>query len=123
MSDKLTKLMSELKHKLPDIRIVHVTTADGIPVFSHYFSDNNVKQDKLAAVASSIASLSRAAAKHVLGDGFANTVIETANGIMLMVQCQYQNKSCVLCVTTGRQHNLGQVRYFAFKLAEVLKKI
>lgn len=123
MSEKLSKVMTELKNKLPDIRIVHIATADGISVFSHYFTADEVKEDKLAAVASSITSLSRAASKHVLGEDFANTVIETGQGIMLLVQCEYQGRSCVLSVTAGRQHNLGQVRYFTFKLAKYIESI
>lgn len=123
MSEQLNNIMKELKNKLPDIRIVHIASADGISEYSHYFTADQVKEDKLAAVASSITSLSRAASRHVLGEDFANTVIETGQGIMLLVQCEYNNRSCVLSMTAGRQHNLGQVRYFAFKLARYLKKL
>jgi len=120
--DKLTKVFSQMNSKLPGLKVVNLTTADGFTICSHSFEKKTVEENKLSAATSSLAALSVAAAKQLIGSDFESTTIETIKGCMLLVRTKYQGKKCVLCLVSGKVNVIGQVRYFAFKLAKGIEK-
>lgn len=112
-----------IKNKLDDIKLINLCTSDGFPICSHNFeSRDNIGENELSAAASSIAALSVAAAKQLIGAEFSCTTIETDNGNMLLLKTHFGKKECILCFVTGNHHQIGQVRYFAIKLAKFIGK-
>ena len=121
--ENLIKAFKKIELKIEDIKVINLSTLDGFPLCTHYFnsSSNKLEDDKLSAAVSSMAALSQAAAKQMIGSKFSSTTIETENGSMLLVKTKYNKASCILCFITGNNHQIGQVRYFAFKLSDYLK--
>lgn len=120
--EKLRKVFGQMNSKLPDIKVINLTTADGFAICSLYNENHDLEENKLSAAASSLAALSVAAAKQLIGSNFESTTIETKNGCMILVSTKYQEKKCVLCLVSGKVNTIGQVRYFAFKLAKYIEK-
>lgn len=113
-----------IKSKVSDIKLISLCTSDGFPVCCHNFeTHNDIEENQLSAAASSIAALSVAASKQLIGSRFSSTTIETENGNMLLVKTHFEEKECILCFVTGNLHRIGQVRYFAVKLAKFISKI
>ena len=121
--NNITRLMNAfnaIESKVTDIKVINLTTSDGFPICSKYFESKNFDEDKLSAASSSMAALSVAASKQLIGSNFSSTIIETDNGSMLLVNTKYDQKDCILCFVTGNLHQIGHVRFFAFKLAEFI---
>lgn len=123
MSNEIKKLFEKLESKFSDLKMMALTTVDGFPLYSHVISGASVAEEsKIAAVTSSLASLSDAAARQLIGSELQGTVIEMNSGYMILVNTKYDGKKCVLCVASGDRQNLGNVRYFTHKLAEYISK-
>jgi len=121
-TDALEKLFIKMEENLKDIKVINLTTLDGFPIYTHYAEETDIGDDRLSAAASSLSALSVAASKQLIGSDFESTTIESKDGCMLLVQTEYKNDNCVLCFVTGKTHMLGQVRYFAIKLAKYIQK-
>ncbi len=107
--------------KLKDIKLINLCTSDGFPIYCKNFEDGkHVGEHELSAATSSIAALSVAASKQLIGAKFCSTTIETENGNMLLVKTHHDQKECILCFVTGNHHQIGQVRFFAMKLAKYI---
>ena len=107
--------------KLHNIKALNLTSADGFTLFSELCNEFKFDSNKLSAVTSSITALSQAAAKQIIKSKFQSTCIETDTGVIYMVQTLYQGKKCILSLISGDDPNLGQTRYYLFKLANYLE--
>lgn len=113
-------LFNNMQTKMPGLKALNLTTADGFTLYSHRQSGFDLNFDKLSAVTSSLTALSHAAAKQIVGSPFQSTCIETQMGLIFMVRTRYQNKTCILSLISGDEPNLGQIRFYLLKLSRYL---
>ncbi len=111
-----------IQSKVSDIKLINLCTSDGFPVCWHNFETNNIEENQLSAATSSIVALSVAASKQMIGAKFSSTTIETEKGNMLLVKTHFGDKECILCFVSGNLHRIGEVRYFAIKLAKFINR-
>lgn len=121
MDNTFKQLYKKLDSKLKSIKSLSLTTADGFSIFSETGDGFKVEDDKLSAVTSSLTALSNAAAKQLMKSNFQSTYIETTKGLMYMIQTRYKGKTCILCLISGENPNLGQIRFYLNNLAKYLE--
>ncbi len=119
---EIKALFQELEHKFTDLKMMSVTSADGLPIYTKVYTEYNVDKEKISALSSSLSALSKVAAKRLIGAPLVRTNIETDGGNMFLISTAYESKPCVLCLVTGPKQNLGHARYFANQLAVQLKE-
>lgn len=101
-----------------EIVLVSLCTTDGFPI--SYFSTSQLSNqtDKLAAMSSTISSLSDSAANQI-DQGQCNvTIIETSSGNLLFVKASYMGTACVLTVVAKDKMLLATARYKTKMLAD-----
>ncbi len=121
MPTTFKQIYHDLSEKVNNMKALSLTTADGFCLFCESEERFDLEEDKLSAVSSSLTALSNAAAKQLMSADFKSTFIETNKGLMYMVKAEYQGKSCILCLISGKEPNLGQIRYYVNALAKDLK--
>lgn len=121
MTVTFKQLYENIDTKLHNVKALNLTTADGFTLFSELCDGFEFEPNKLSAVTSSITALSQAAAKQIIKSNFQSTCIETDLGVIFMVQTTYQDKKCILSLISGRDPNLGQIRYFLLRMAKYLE--
>ena len=94
-----------------DILLVSLSTTDGFSIKTFASKTLNAEADKLAAMSSTISSLSDAAAKQVLMNQFDITIVETGSGNMLFVRTNYLELPCVLTIAAKSAMPLATARY------------
>ena len=122
MNEKLAALFAEQAEKFADLKVLSLTTADGFPIHCDVRQANKVEAEKVAAVSSSLISLSNAAARQMIGKPLESTTIETAGGNMFLCNTTFEEKKCVLCIVTGEKENIGHARYFTQQIAQLISK-
>lgn len=119
---KLTQFFEKVQSKFADLKILSLTTADGFPIYCHVNNRFHVEDEKVAAVSSSLISLSNAAAQQMMGQALQSTTIETGTSNMFLCNTHYNEKKCVLCIVTGAKENIGHARYFTQQIAQLISK-
>ncbi len=119
---ELTPFFEKVQSKFADLKIISLTTADGFPIYCHINSRLKVEDEKVAAVSSSLISLSNAAAQQMMGQSLESTTIETGGSNMFLCNAQLKDKKCVLCIVTGPKENIGHARYFTQQIAQLISK-
>jgi len=122
MNELLAELFSEQTEKFFDLKVFSLTTADGFPIHCEVRQDNEVETERIAAVSSSLISLSNAAARQMIGKPLESTTIETTDGNMFLCNTTFKEKKCVLCIVTGKKENIGHARYFTQRIAQIISK-
>jgi len=130
MSDQTIKIKPQLLEQIKtlckensDIVLVSLCTTDGFSVMSYAAKSLSAEADKLAAMSSTIASLSDSAATQILDDEFDITIIETSNGNMLFVSTRYLDSPCVLTLAAKSNTALATARYKTKALARSIESI
>ncbi|WP_154222638.1 roadblock/LC7 domain-containing protein [Marinicella rhabdoformis] len=118
----LTQFFEKVQSKFADLKILSLTTADGFSIYCHVNNRFHVEDEKVAAVSSSLISLSNAAAQQMMGHALESTTIETGTSNMFLCNTQYNDKKCVLCIVTGVKENIGHARYFTKQIAQLVSK-
>lgn len=122
MNKVLAELFSVQAKKFSDLRILSLTTADGLTIHCEVRQGEEVESEKIAAVASSLISLSNAAARQMIGKPLESTTIETTGGNIFLCNTTFEEKKCVLCIVTGQKENIGHVRYFTQQIAQLISR-
>lgn len=124
MSKKIKTIFEKMEEKFSDLKILCLTTVDGFPVCTHVTGNAKIseEQEKISAVASSLAALSNAASRQLINSELVGTTIETHDGNMFLIHTEFDEKKCVLCVVTGNKQNIGHARYFTNQMAKFIKK-
>lgn len=123
MSRFLNTVFEKVSEQLTDIKTINISSVDGFSIHSYSKYDGEISEEQLAAVSSSISSLSNSVAKQLIKSSLVSTTIETDNGYMFLVNTEFLKKQCIICIITGNKENLAKVRYFATKLSNKLKKV
>lgn len=120
---ELLEGIKELCNNNKDILLVSLATTDGFAIKSVALKELNAESDKLAAMSSTISSLSDSSAKQVLQDQFDITIVETKSGNLLFVRTTYLDLPCVLTIATRAGMQLATSRYKTINLAKAISKI
>lgn len=120
---KLLEDIKELCEGDRDILLVSLSTTDGFSIKTFAAKALNAEADKLAAMSSTISSLSDASAKQVLDTQFDITIVETSTGNMLFVRTDYLGFPCVLTIAARAAMSLATARYKTKKLAQSVSEI
>ena len=119
-SPSLRAAIKELCEDQKEIFVISLCTTDGFSILSFAAKALNTESDKLAAMSSTIASLSDSSAKQLLDDQFDVTTIESDSGNALFVKTNYLSKPCVLTVVAKKKMSLATARYKTKSIAEVI---
>ncbi|MEM7361187.1 MAG: roadblock/LC7 domain-containing protein [Pseudomonadota bacterium] len=117
---ELTQYFDELTRSNGNIRLVGICTEDGFDIQSKTDRFHSMDAAKLAAIASSISSLSNSTAQQLNREGFNIVIIETNHGNILFMRARYLGEPCVISMATSNSSSLAQDR---FELKRVFKKV
>lgn len=120
---ELLEGIKELCENDRDVLLVSLSTTDGFSIKSFASKVLNAEADKLAAMSSTISSLSDSSAKQILKDQFDITIVETKSGNMLFVRTSYLDLPCVLTIAAKNGIPLATARYKTKKLAQSISEI
>ena len=123
VSPDLLQAVKELCDEYKDVVVVCLCTTDGFSIMSVATKELKAESDKLAAMSSTIASLSDSSIKQVLNDKFDITIIESVSGNALFVSTTYLSNPCVLTVVARDDMSLATARYKTKALAEKIAQI
>lgn len=123
VKSELLESIKELCESDRDMLLVSLSTTDGFSIKTFASKALNAEADKLAAMSSTISSLSDAAAKQVLKNQFDITIVETNSGNMLFVRTDYLGLPCVLTIAARGSMSLATARYKTKNLAQSISKI
>ncbi|MDF1780587.1 MAG: roadblock/LC7 domain-containing protein [Alcanivoracaceae bacterium] len=122
MENELDQMLSQVSENFDDLKIVALSTIDGFPIYCSKGSSDPEKNEKIAAISSSLHSLSNAAANQLAGSKLMTTTLETGDGFIFFFSTTYQERECVLCIATGATENVAKARYFSQKIADFIGK-
>ncbi len=106
-----------------NIVLVNLCTSDGFSIHSLSRSNDGVEADKVAAIASTLCSISNASAEQISKGMFNIATVESANGAILFLRTQFLEVQSVLCVATSAKMSLGEARFHCQRLASEVKAI
>lgn len=114
---KFKMLSEEFFNKYENVGLLNISTKDG---FSLFFQSHSldVEVDKIAAVSSTLYSLSNATAQQLVKDEFILTSIETVNGNILFYQTSLYHLPCVICLIVSKKVLLAEARFLVKKLSD-----
>lgn len=105
-----------------DITLLNLCTADGFSI--HALSrGNDIESDKVAAIASTLCSISNASAEQISKGRFNIATVESMNGLLLFLRTQFQDRQSVLCVATNSKMSLGNARFHSQRLVNEIEEI
>ncbi|MBQ0755146.1 MAG: roadblock/LC7 domain-containing protein [Gammaproteobacteria bacterium] len=122
MKEELNKLLAQVSQNFNDLKVVALSTIDGFSIYSSDNGANEQENEKIAAISSSLHSLSNAAAKQLAGNKLMTTTLETSDGFIFFFSTTYEERECVLCIATGASENVAKARYFSQKIADFIGK-
>ena len=112
------KEVENIAKEVNGIKAIVIATVDGFDIVSTSLDDTDPK--RIAAMASSISAISHVVAQEAgLGYG-KNIIINTTNGFIVVQNVKFQDYEIVINIVAKDFAILGQVSYYATRLAEVL---
>lgn len=123
---KTPNLCSQIDRFFDDnfnIELVNICTTDGFNIYSIAKDTLDAEEDKIAAVSSTLCSLSYSCAEQMINGCFQATIIETETGNILIVSLRYLSFSCSLAVATNAKMSLGEARFLVNRLAKSISEI
>ena len=101
------------------VKAVVISTEDGFEVASR--TANTANTGRLSALASSMAALGAIAGQESNLGACSKVMVETTDGLIVMVQAARADVSLVLSVMAGSDAILGQLVYFAGEASRALE--
>ena len=120
---ELLESIKDLCENNTDVLLVSLATTDGFSIKSLISKGLDAEADKLAAMSSTISSLSDSSAKQIFNDEFAIAIVETMSGNMLFVRTSYLDLPCVLTIAARSGMPLGTARFKTKNLAQDISNI
>jgi predicted regulator of Ras-like GTPase activity (Roadblock/LC7/MglB family) len=117
----LTPLFREYSEENDAIELISLVTADGFPVMTLSPLMNQVEEDKLAAAASTLHSVSNAVAKQILQKQFQVSFIESEQGNIAFVSLSLEERDYVLAMSSNRTMNIATLRMLINRLAKEIR--
>ena len=104
-----------------DILLINVSTEDGFTLSQ--LSVIEIEQDKVAAMTSSLSSMSNAACKMLGASDYTISMLESKELNLFFLKSTYQNKPCVISACAKSKLTLGQARFALRQLNDSIKEI
>lgn len=123
VKQELNQLFDAFINSDTSIELVNLSTSDGFVITSRCSGNVETEVDKIAAIASSLCSLSNSAANGIIKESFLVTTIETNGGNILFLRCSYLEYTCVLSVALKANISLAQSRFLSRRLIENIQNI
>ena len=112
------KEVENIAKEVNGIKAIVIATVDGFDIVSRALDDTDPK--RIAAMASSISAISHVVAQEAsLGSG-KNIIINTTNGFVVLQNVQFKEYEVVINIVAKDFAILGQVSYYATRLAQAL---
>ena len=129
-NDNKLKAESILHQKIHDffdkeleVITINLCTTDGFSTYSLSRSNNDIEEDKVAAIASTLCSISNTSAEQISNGSFNLATVESENGSILFLRTQFIELQSVLCVATSKKISLGEARFHCQRLASEIENI
>ena len=113
------RAVSDLMQEVKGIKAVVMATEDGFEVAARV--ENTAQIARLSAMASSLAALGAMAGEESQLGVCHSMLMEAAGGYIAIVQVPRADVSLIVSVVAGRDAVVGQLRYFAKKVASDLQ--
>ncbi|WP_395705921.1 hypothetical protein [Casimicrobium huifangae] len=123
--DKIARLTAEFHRfagEQPDLRASMLATIDGFEIASHC-PDQSFRSQNLAAMASSLAAISRAITKEVAFDGCDRMLLESTSGRIVFQPVQALGIPCTVCVAVSAASLLGRTLWALDAFVAHLKQL
>ncbi len=121
--EKLEQILKAVCINRREIFLTSLCTVDGFNIKSVTSSSHTTEVDKLAAMASTICSLSDASANQIMQLPSNFTTIETEGGNILFLTTKLLNKDCVLTLAARSSMQLANARFEALRLAKSIAEL
>jgi len=120
----LKELLEAFSTKYTEVQVVSVCTSDGFNLRTISDSESDVEPDKLSAIASTLCSISNAAAEQVSKSSLTLTTIESENGRnILLMKTTFSDTDCVICTQATKKMSLAELRFITNTLSKNILKI
>lgn len=123
MSTRLQDLKEIVKNCLSQdsgIQIVNISTEDGFVIAHGSKQDNeqNIEKDKVAAMASSLSSISNSSIKMLSNSEYNILTIEAEKINLVLIRAKYEDKNCVISLGTHPNISLARARFMVKTFGE-----
>ncbi|WP_086929528.1 roadblock/LC7 domain-containing protein [Agarilytica rhodophyticola] len=120
---ELLDCIKKLAASHSEIQLISLCTVDGFSIKTFAAKTLDIESDKVAAIASSLCSLSNASAKKIIKQEFQMTTVETAGGHILFISTRYLHLSCVLAIAVKADMMLATARFAIKRLSDDISAI
>lgn len=120
INNQIQNIFSAYAKKESDIELISLSTSDGFPIYSHASPDieGTFEEDKMAAAASTLQSVSNAVSKQILSHEFRMTLIETDDGNVIFVLLKLASKDYVLAMSAKSVMNIATLRLIVKRISK-----
>ena len=119
----LHQKMQEFFDKQIEVEIVNLCTSDGFNIYSLSRNNDDIEEDKVAAIASTLCSISNTSAEQISKGAFSVATVESENGTILFLRTKFIDIQSVLCVATSAKMSLGEARFHCQRLVNEITSI
>jgi len=123
VKELLLNAFSAYMESKSEIQIIALATTDGFAIATQTRDAENCPEDKMAAAASTLYSVSNAVAKQVISSPFETTFVEAVDGNMAFVSLSHEGKDYVLMMSANSQMNIANLRMLIKRLAKEILDI
>ena len=119
---RLTEAFRRFTSEQTDLRASMLATIDGFEIAS-YCPDPSFRSQNLAAMASSLAAISRAITKEVAFDGCDRMLLESSSGRIVFQPVQALGVPCTICIAVSAASLLGRTLWALDAFVNQLKQM
>lgn len=119
----LEALVTSFFNKTGAIKLISVCTSDGFDLFYASRKARKIEGDKIAAVSSTLCSISSASADKISSGKFKIATIESDIGNILFLRTKVGDIDCALCVEGSINISLGTLRFISQRLAKEIEEL
>lgn len=109
--------VEEFKNK-PDLVLINLSTLDGFLLHQVNRTGQGVEGDKVAAISSSLCSMSTSAAREFFSDSSGIVNIETETGKIVFQHVDLKDKAAVITLCCKSKLSLAEARFVAKRLKD-----
>lgn len=119
----LEELINDFYESNFDVDLTSLCTPDGFEI--HQASTNKFQSttDTVAAIASTLSSISKSIANEIINSPFKATIIEAEQGNFVCVYTQYLQKNVVLTIYAREGMSVGELHVKTKNLAKSISKL
>ncbi len=120
---EITRLAEDYCKENTDLLIVNVCSEDGF-VMGHTSNERTeIESDKMAAISSSISSISNSALMMISGKTSKLIIVESENYNFLLTQSTFRKKKCVVSFCASSLVSLAKMRFLVKRFGDSLSEL